>query len=218
MPSRRMWHRGVPGTADATCGAISSASIPAGTANGGAHGAEPGFASSIPAMRPVRHGGGGGGGGPGYISRHVVAAPPPRPDTCPWKITAGPPSTAPGRASPGPAAPGPTAGNGTGRPRSAPAPGAQQMRERRASRPRRQRHPAAFPPLRCPLPGAPSPVPGRAGQPVEVLALTVPMPPPPGPSRGSQRVPGGSAPPGPPAVAVSARPGAVPPPPPVLPS
>lgn len=85
-------------------------------------------------------------GGPGYISRHVVAAPPPRPGTCPWKITASPPAPAPGRAVPVPATP---SGCSGGRSRSArlasalpryrtAAPGEQQMRDRPASRFRRR--------------------------------------------------------------------------------
>lgn len=52
-------------------------------------------------------------GGPGYISRHVVAAPPPRPGTCPWKITANPPGPSPSRAAP---VPGAVPGSGGGGP------------------------------------------------------------------------------------------------------
>lgn len=49
--------------------------------------------------RPVHY---GDGGGAGYISRHVVAAPPPRPGTCPWKITDNPPGPSPSRVVPVP--------------------------------------------------------------------------------------------------------------------
>lgn len=61
------------------------------------------------------------------------AVPPPRPGTCPWKITASPPAPPPGRAASLPAAPPPVPGHRAGWPRAAPAPGEQQMPDRPAS-------------------------------------------------------------------------------------
>lgn len=125
-------------------------------------------------------------GGAGYISRHVVAAPPPRPGTCPWKITASPPSPPPGRAAPVPADPPGCSGE---RPRSArrapallryraAAPGEQQMRDRLASRSRRRLGGWSLPvplPLPFPLPPKPlaTPIPSPAATP-PLLAPVLP--------------------------------------------
>lgn len=173
------------GAASATCEAISSASIhrarcsrgcpvptpclppPASlpeAAPAAAPRAAPAATRPPPGTPPPPPGAARRRGGPGYISRHVVAAPPPRPGTCPWKITASPPAPTPGRAAPVPGAPPGCSGGRPGSARRAPAlPRYRADRAGRATDARPPRIPLPPPSRRGAAPGVvPGAVPGVA--------------------------------------------------------